>query len=56
MLSIFRKIKKIKNKKGWDVAQVVETLPSKHKTLNSNPGNNKNKQTTRFHAILLSYS
>jgi hypothetical protein len=26
-----------KSKKGWDVAQVVEHLPNKHKALCSNP-------------------
>jgi hypothetical protein len=37
--------KKKKKKKGWDMAQVVAPLPSKHEDMSSNPVlQNKTKQ------------
>jgi hypothetical protein len=38
---------------GWGVAEMVEYLPRKHKTLSSNPSTAKRKRTTGLSALIL---
>jgi signal recognition particle GTPase len=48
-------LKITKVKRAGDMAQVVECLPSKHKTLSSNPLTIKKKKKSRMEYMIISH-